>query len=291
MKDKRFVLFLFSLTVMSLVMLGSGLNNVTLRRSQLEFKRIEETQVSEKSMGGLTEIIIPQSLIVAAAILLIGLFAAIMISPNARNHFLNESMWRAAAYVVIFSMIFLWTKATAALSEIFAGYFEVKNIITAPPVEGDVASLTFTPSEPSDLFLFLIMLVIALVFSITVWRSYHWWQEQADQVNPLDEIANMARVSLRELSLQAPARDAIINCYENMSQAVSKRRGLDRKVTMTAGEFAQKLRNAGLPDKPVNHLTHLFESARYSPHPSTQKDIDEAVACLTSILQYCGEKK
>jgi hypothetical protein len=100
----------------------------------------------------------------------------------------------------------------------------------------------------------------------------------------------VARNSLHELSQQGASHDAIIRCYENMNEAVFARRGLQREYTMTAAEFAQRLEDAGLPHEPVNRLTRLFESARYSSHTSTQKDIDEAVSCLTSILQCCGEK-
>jgi hypothetical protein len=67
------------------------------------------------------------------------------------------------------------------------------------------------------------------------------------------------------------------------------RRGLYREYAMTPAEFAVRLQSAGLPPEPVNRLTRLFESVRYGARISAQRDVDEAIACLTSILKYCGE--
>jgi hypothetical protein len=53
--------------------------------------------------------------------------------------------------------------------------------------------------------------------------------------------------------------------------------------------YFKGLEKAGLPREPVNRLTRLFESVRYGARTSAQSDVDEAIACLTSILKYCGE--
>ena len=74
-----------------------------------------------------------------------------------------------------------------------------------------------------------------------------------------------------------------------MSRVVDVRRGLSRGHAMTASEFAARLEKAGLPREPVYRLTHLFESVRYGARTSAQGDVDEAIACLTSILKYCGK--
>jgi Domain of unknown function (DUF4129) len=58
---------------------------------------------------------------------------------------------------------------------------------------------------------------------------------------------------------------------------------------MTPGEFATRLEQAGLPSDAVHRLTHLFERVRYGGHRSATPEVNEAVACLTTILQYCGE--
>jgi hypothetical protein len=74
-----------------------------------------------------------------------------------------------------------------------------------------------------------------------------------------------------------------------MSEVVSARRGLLRPDAATPREFAERLEHAGLPAEAVNRLTRLFESVRYGTRKSDESDINEATACLASILQACGE--
>ena len=75
-----------------------------------------------------------------------------------------------------------------------------------------------------------------------------------------------------------------------MSRAVEKRHGLTRDVAMTSSEFARRLEMAGLPSEAVHTLTRLFESVRYGARRSTADEIDQAVKCLTVILNFCGEQ-
>ncbi len=58
---------------------------------------------------------------------------------------------------------------------------------------------------------------------------------------------------------------------------------------MTPAEFATRLENSGLPSDAVRRLTRLFEGVRYGLQKTGPTEINEAVACLTTILQYCGE--
>jgi hypothetical protein len=73
-----------------------------------------------------------------------------------------------------------------------------------------------------------------------------------------------------------------------MNAVVSDTRGLPRPEAATPREYALRLEGAGLPGEAVNRLTRLFESVRYGARKSDQSDINEAVACLNSILQACG---
>jgi hypothetical protein len=38
----------------------------------------------------------------------------------------------------------------------------------------------------------------------------------------------------------------------------------------------------------VKRLTRLFEAVRYGAGPTSQAEVQEAIACLKSILTYCG---
>ena len=156
----------------------------------------------------------------------------------------------------------------------------------------DVAPPVFEPPHISGWLSFFIALGIVLLIAVFFWRINRWRMLHKETSGPhqLDEIAGIARASLRDLSSgQGSAQDIIIQCYTDMSRVVVARRGLYREYAMTASEFAVRLEKAGLPREPVNRLTHLFESVRYGARTSAQGDVDEAIACLTSILKYCGE--
>jgi hypothetical protein len=81
----------------------------------------------------------------------------------------------------------------------------------------------------------------------------------------------------------------IVDSYIRMSDAVAKRRGLTRKHDVTPSEFAAYLEKAGVPGDAVRTLTRLFESVRYGARRSTTDENEQAVTCLTAILNYCGE--
>jgi hypothetical protein len=123
-----------------------------------------------------------------------------------------------------------------------------------------------------------------------LWVVNRWWQKRKLLAHqPLKEIADIARLSLKDLESGEDSRDAIIQCYDRMSHVVDAKRGLYREHSMTPAEFVSRLEKAGLPRGPVTRLTRLFESARYGGHVSDAVEINEAKACLTSILKYCGE--
>ncbi len=291
LEDKRVVFFISLLAVMSLMLLASVLNNITFQPAKPLYHS-ETPQGTPISFDEITKILVEvplwQQITFFMMILLIVLLITLLLSPEARKRLLRMFI-RGAITVLMIS--YLIQKNPDLLKGIFpqlnladgiAGIDPSKNI--APPV--------FEPPQISGMLSFFITLGIVLIVAVIAWRVYVWWKRQNELLNtpnPLDEIAKIARASLRDLSQQGSSHDSIIQCYENMSQALYTRRGLQRNYAMTAAEFAQKLENVGLPREPVNQLTRLFESARYSTHASTQTDIDEAISSLKTILKYCGE--
>ncbi len=56
---------------------------------------------------------------------------------------------------------------------------------------------------------------------------------------------------------------------------------------MTAQEFEQFLKDAGLPKEPLRQLTRLFEDVRYGTKVPSEKEERQAVRCLTAIAKAC----
>jgi hypothetical protein len=147
------------------------------------------------------------------------------------------------------------------------------------------------PSEISPTFSYLISFGVALLLLVILWVLYRGWQRYIALSNkkPLEEIARIARSSLKDLSSGRDSSDVIINCYLRMSDIVSNKRHLHRSIAMTPHEFALRLEQAGQPADAVSRLTRLFEGVRYGDRKSSAQDVREAVSCLTTILHYCGE--
>ncbi len=149
---------------------------------------------------------------------------------------------------------------------------------------------TFTPPQMTPWWVFMVSFVILAALLVLLWFLYRWWMRQGSRrASDLDLIRNIAQASLSDLAAGREWNDVIIQSYVRMNEAVGARRGLARHHAATPREFARRLEESGLPAYAVDRLTRLFESARYGGRTSSQTDINEAVACLNSILEACGQ--
>ncbi|HEX2696714.1 MAG TPA: DUF4129 domain-containing protein [Anaerolineales bacterium] len=148
---------------------------------------------------------------------------------------------------------------------------------------------TFHPPAMTPWVTYLISLGAVVVLFILAWTGYSWWARlRARNFSPLRDIAEIAQASLNDLASGRDWGDVVVQSYVHMGEAVNKHRGLSRTQAMTPREFAARLEYAGLPAEAVKRLTRLFESVRYGARKSSQAEVNEAVACLNSILQACG---
>ncbi len=80
-------------------------------------------------------------------------------------------------------------------------------------------------------------------------------------------------------------RSRIIKCYQRMIQA-AQHLGAPVTSDQTARELERAIRKMlMLKGSAINELTHLFEEARYSLHPVTEKDGEEAHGHLLAIAE------
>jgi hypothetical protein len=138
---------------------------------------------------------------------------------------------------------------------------------------------------------YLVSFGIAVLLVILVWRLNAAWKQLNTSVadSSIKKLGSIARSSLRDLSDGRDSTDVIMNCYYRMGDVVSDKKMIDRHLSMTPSEFAIRLEQAGLPVDAVRKLTRLFETVRYSGRRLNSAAVNEAVACLTTILNHCGE--
>ncbi len=103
-----------------------------------------------------------------------------------------------------------------------------------------------------------------------------------------DSLAAEAAAALRAIEEGQDLRDVILACYQQMTRAVWKGRGLEREEYMTPREFEDLLRARGVPADPIHRLTGLFEKARYSRVKPGSQDERDAVDCLNAIRLACN---
>lgn len=289
-KDKRAILAASFLALFSLVILASAVRDFTFRPArQLSHA---ESEVARIPVGAMLKSVadIPLERLIAFLVMLF-LFAVLVVALLPPE--LRKKLFKQLFRMVLGALLLLYLFKIKP--DLLEGLFPIFNMGVgqgAASAEGNFSSPTFAAPQISGWISFLVTFGILLLAAFIFWRINRWWilrKLTATTPNPLDEIAKVARTSLRNLSSVDSAQDKIIQCYADMSRVVDVRRGLYREFAMTPSEFAVRLQNAGLPPEPVARLTRLFESVRYGARTSAQRDVDEAIACLTSILKYCGE--
>jgi hypothetical protein len=221
------------------------------------------------------------------SLLILAGLVSLLISAEARKRFLRLVLNLAITYWVLTYVIKKYPDMLSALNP--DSFSEIP-----PPSSGEVTvipSAVFTPPEQTPLLSYAISVLILLVMAFSMWYLYRVWKKMnpPKSQSALDEIAKIARATLKDLSASGNSADVITNCYVRMSDVVADKKNIYRGLSMTPTEFATSLERSGLPGDAVRNLTRLFESVRYGGNKVGPKETNEAVACLTTIVHYCGE--
>jgi hypothetical protein len=113
-------------------------------------------------------------------------------------------------------------------------------------------------------------------------------KKQKDQTSYLIELE--ALHAINELQRGKNFKDVIIKCYHKMCLALQHEQEIEREESMTVGEFEERLKAAGAPQKSVHQLTELFESVRYGNWKPRSTDEKKAIKCFNDIIRYFTEK-
>jgi hypothetical protein len=284
---KFWVILLAVLALGAMMELAIGMKSMSFHEAQA-FGR-NERDVNLVNPGELVSslVSIPTStlIIFSITLLLLMVLISLLLSPEARKRlllFLFRMMFT-------FWALYMLVKRYPHMLDQFAGLPNAAKEAASQQGNG-LPPPVFTPPQPSSWFTYVISLAIAAVLIFVAWRAYRIWQKMNSPARgSIDELAKIARSSLRDLNSGGESTDVILNCYYRMSDVVAEKKHLERRLSMTPNEFALRLERAGLPVDAVQRLTSLFETVRYGGRRTSPQMINEAVSCLTSILHYCGE--
>ena len=100
----------------------------------------------------------------------------------------------------------------------------------------------------------------------------------------LGALGKSAGLAAHRITAGDDPREAILRCYQEMTEIISQVQRIPNYSYFTPREFATHLRERGMKDEYVDRLTGIFETVRYGGR-SGSGFVDEAVACLQSIQE------
>ena len=285
---KIWVILLAVLAVVALMGLAIGLKNVSFRAAQPFGRNAAETSNSTplELINNVMSIPIKTQVLFWITIGCLFVLLAMLMSPELRKQLLRLLFRMVVTYWAVY---FLFTRYREVLAEI--GFNLTPHGDTTGTTPNGAPVPEFTPPQPVSWMTYLVSFGIAVVLIILVWRLNAAWQQLNAPVidSSMKKLAGIAHSSLRDLSNGRDSTDVIMNCYFRMGDVVTDKKQINRNSSMTPSEFAIRLEQAGLPADAVRRLTRLFEAVRYGGRKSDAGAVKEAVACLTTILNHCGE--
>jgi len=223
-----------------------------------------------------------QNLIMFVSALLIAIFIISLFNPDMRKWLLR----RLPYLLVIIALAYIFAQMQKSqLTPPGQPPFELGGAEAPLPLMDE----GYIPPQVSLASAFAVALLVLLIVAGVVYYAWLHRPVQAPHSSiALDELGGIVQAALNDLDAGRAWDDTIIQCYVRMSEIVNVERGLQRQQAMTPSEFAERLIRAGLPASAVQRLTRLFEAVRYGAQPSTPAEVDEAVACLRTIVDACG---
>ncbi len=285
--QKWFILVFSIVAVLVMLLLATGLHDVQFApgRSLQPDESAEIETTIESTAQEIADIPFWKQILFWILLVSMVVLVASMLSPEMRRWLFRTLIGVVSTVLMIF---YLAREGTLSLFNFAAGLGD-----DAAAASEDLPPIApFSPPQIPPWMNYLISIGVILALLLLTWSLSRWWRRFSrprPASNSLDDLAAIARSSLDDLNAGQDWDDVIVGCYARMSDAVSRNRGLFRAQAMTPAEFARRLERAGLPGDAVRRLTRLFEAVRYGGRKSSQKEINEAVSCLTAILHYCGE--
>jgi len=286
--NKFWIILLAVLAVVALMGLAVGLKNVPFREAQAFGQNESRTPRANPMdlVNAVMSIPLKTQLIMWVLFVLMFVFIGMLMSPEMRKRLIRIAIRVAITY---WGLWILFTRYREVLAKIGLNLAPLSDKQSFTSNDAPVPE--FTPPQSVSWVAYLLSFAIIVAMILVAWKLNSIWKELNTPVSasPLKKIAGIARNSLRDLSDGRDSSDVIMNCYYRMSDIVFDKKNLDRNASMTPNEFAVQLEQAGLPSDAVHRLTRLFESVRYGARKSDPVTVNEAVACLTTIVHYCGE--
>jgi hypothetical protein len=283
---RSMVLIVAILALVTLFPLVSGLESVDLKPA--ERFMVEDENTGSQTGVQLSVIVsdmdpVAQSFVSFFVIALLVVLFAIFLRKSSKRALVNLSVLGAELLIIYILLAFFYKppEGGTLTGPPAASSISVGSGNEAPPVE-------FLAPEVPQWFVFLVIFAVLSAAGAAGWAAWHFLRPQEATLN--QDLARIARRTLKNLEKGGEWGDAVIRCYAEMSEAFDHHRGITRSQSMTPTEFIVHIERYSMPIEPVRTLTRLFEQARYGGRTSGPKETSEAMNCLNQIITFCKVK-
>ena len=285
-KDKKSRLFLSLIALVAIVLLAAGLSEIRLGPGQpFPLALVLPDRDPMGTLPGGEAVYVFVRVILALALLCSPfLIVYFIISAKFRKRVLKSLislLWIYVLYVVLTRLSPDLLNRDGAASP---ALFQPQDTAPGP-------AIAFTANPPPWFTLVAAFGLAALLAALFVGGAWFGWRhyQRPLNANPLQQLAQEARDALESLQAGADLKDVVLRCYFEMIQVLNEQRGIERRSDMTPREFEYHLEGVGLPGEHVRRLTRLFEAVRYGAKTVGEDEQRQAIACLTAIVEFCGE--
>lgn len=210
---------------------------------------------------------------------------AFILSPEFRR----EALKRLMRYLLLF--LFIYGLMQVLQDNILSSGEVVEDSAVSGQLEPAPAEMLPTPPDfvvnPPAWFVTVITIILASLLLLIAWLIWRYFV-RLNSNEPTAPLERLAQEALKGLQAGGDLKDIIMHCYFEMSQVLNKEHGLRRQQAMTPQEFEHYLVKSGLDSHYIRRLTRLFEGVRYGRKPPGPQEEQEAIACLTAIIQTYG---
>jgi len=130
----------------------------------------------------------------------------------------------------------------------------------------------------------VIILLVGLIVAIVVGIYLYVERQRRRRLSALDQVAEQAQDAIDKIRAGADFNSTILQCYYEMNRIINEELEVRRSGSMTARDFEDYLIDKGIPYRPIDDLTKLFERARYSNRPPAPSEENVAVQALTDLV-------
>ncbi|MBN2004605.1 MAG: DUF4129 domain-containing protein [Anaerolineae bacterium] len=294
-RNKYRVLVVASAAVVATVILAAGISKMALSPGLPweTWMKLLFGDMGIQRPTGVPSLLSGQGLVDALRVMFLGLMllipvliVAMIFSPDLRKKALR--MFVQALFFVLVALVLF---RSGALDSFGMMTQNMQELFSDQLPEGEITPLEdmpeFTPAPPAWAIWVASFVLAALFFALVAGVGWSFWRNRIERYRPLRKLAKDAQEALDALESGADLRNTVIRCYHDMSEAVKAQRGIQRERAMTPREFESRLMAQGMPETAVRQLTRLFESVRYGALEPGDRDVDQAVTCLSAIVEAC----